>query len=356
MVIECPHCGTRFRFDGRQLSDSRSMLKCARCRRVFPAPGHTAAARRPKRPPPDDNLSFEFDDDDEWRAPELTSAPVSEDAFLLNEPARDRGAAPAARPRRARPARSAAAQAELRFDDPPEAADTTADTNGDGDGDAELDGEVAVAPHSAPVEEEDDGIGTPDPEEEFTLGEPPARPEPVRGGISVRSVFVFLVVVVGGYGALTAALLDDPDWSRKLTQTLPVIGSTLKEAAVGSEIALVDVQGRYERTKDGKAVFVVTGRAINHSADPLRGVQILASLYDDSNRAVGQQLISCGNALEARIRELSVHQVSILRSIKPPADLGMEPGDGCPFVTIFLDVPNGATTFSTEVVRAQRYA
>ncbi len=342
MIIECPHCGTRFRFDGRQLSDSRSMLKCARCRRVFPAPGHAAATRRPKRPPPDDNLSFEFDDDDEWRAPELTSPPVPEDAFLLNEPTAGRSAAPASRARRTRATRGTAAQAELRFDEARD--DEGAPEAGD---DPSM--EAAAA-------DEVDDFDLIEPEEEVTPGEPMARPGAVRGGISVRSVFVFLLVVVGAYGALTVSLLDDPDWSRKLTQTLPVIGATLREAAAGNDIALVDVQGRYERTKDGKAVFVVTGRAVNQSADPLRGVQILASLYDGSNRAVGQQLTACGNALEARIRELSVHQVSILRSIKPPADLGMQPGAGCPFMTIFLDVPNGAATFSTEVVRAQRYA
>jgi len=51
-----------------------------------------------------------------------------------------------------------------------------------------------------------------------------------------------------------------------------------------------------------------------------------------------------------------VHQVSILRSIKPPPDLAMQPGSNCPFVSIFLEVPAAASTFTTEVARAQRYA
>lgn len=276
-------------------------------------------------------MSFAFDDeDDEWRAPELTSDALPEDAFLLNAPD-EPAAAPPARPRRPRPARPVPEQESLRFDDDeaePEAADATPDED--------------------PEEEA---------EPEFTLGDAAAPAvEARRGGISVRSVFVFLAVVVCGYGALTWSLLDDPGWASRLTQDIPVIGATLREVTAGEEIALVDVDGRYERTKDGKFVFVITGQAVNQSADTLRAVQIAAVLHDKGERPLQQQVTACGNALEARIRELSVHQVNILRSIKPPPDLGIQPGSRCPFVTIFTDLPGGAVTFSTEVVRAQRYA
>src|SRR6516162_2662790 len=84
MIIECPHCQTRFRLDPAQLSDTRSLLKCARCRHVFPIPGQPPV--RPRTPPTrsDQNLSFTFDDDDEWRAPELAPEDVPEDRFALN--------------------------------------------------------------------------------------------------------------------------------------------------------------------------------------------------------------------------------------------------------------------------------
>ena len=309
------------------------MLKCARCRRVFPAPGQATAPRRPKRPAEDDNMSFSFDDDDEWRAPELTSDDVPEDAFLLNAPAEPEPP-PAPRPRRPRPARPVPGQESLRFDDEDDEEMPEAD---DADGEA------------------DDGL---DPEPAFTMGaEPPAQADATRrGGISVRSVFVFLAVVVGGYGALTWSLLDDPDWAGKLTRDLPVIGSSLRDVSTGEDIALVDVHGRYERTKDGKVVFVVTGKAVNQSAETLRSIQIVASLQDAGEHQLERQVTACGNTLEAKIRELSVHQVSILRSIKPPPDLAMQPGSNCPFVSIFLEVPAAASTFTTEVARAQRYA
>jgi predicted Zn finger-like uncharacterized protein len=308
MIIECPHCATRFRLDPAQLADSRSMLKCTRCRRVFPAPGNPSPARpRAKTPPREENLSFTFDDDDDWRAPELTPEHLPEEQFLLNVPASDEA------PTVVATAPPGAAPAPLLRDDEP-----------DLDEAAEADTVLPGAPR--------------------------------RGGISVRSAFVFLLLVVGGYAALTWSLLDDPDWARRLSQSLPVIGKELRTRSSGDAVALVEVQGRYERTREGKLVFVITGKAVNQSAESLRGVQVLARLYGGGTRPLEEQITPCGNPLEAKIRDLSVHQVAILRGIRPPPEFGVQPGGQCPFVSIFLDVPPGVGSFSAEVARAQRQA
>jgi predicted Zn finger-like uncharacterized protein len=311
MIIECPHCSTRFRLDPAQLSDSRSMLKCARCRHVFPPPGQPPPTRpRPKPSREERNLSFTFDDDDEWRTSEPAAEDVSEDQFLLNVPASE---PPARRSAPSPAARRPEREMELVRDDD------------------------AFDEESAPAADDPD--------------------EPMRaGGISLRSVFVFLVLVVCAYGALTWTLLDDPDWAGRLTRTLPVIGKEVRERTVGQDVALIEVQGRYERTKEGKLVFLITGKAVNHSAELLRGVQIASKLFDATTQPIDEQLITCGNPMEAKIADLSIHQVAILRGIKPPADFGVLPGGQCPFVSIFLDVPATVGTFSTEVARAQRQA
>src|SRR5215472_15311971 len=320
MIIECPHCQTRFRLDPAQLADSRSLLKCARCRHLFPIPGHSPPAHpRPTPAPRGQNLAFTFDDDDEWHAPELAPEGVPEDQFSLNgraaeaadppppppvPPPRPVVAAPAPRPRRQ--------ELEL-FRDDDDFTDEQPDT----------------------AEDED---------------------EPMRDGgrISLRSVFVFLVLVVSGYGTMTWTLLDDPDWAGRLTRSLPVIGKEVRERAVGQDVALIEVEGRYERTKEGKLVFVITGKAVNHSAELLRGMQIDSKLYGAGDRPLDEQVTACGNPMEAKISDLSIHQVAILRGIKPSADFGVQPGGQCPFVAIFLDVPPTVGAFSTEVARAQR--
>ena len=310
MIIECPQCHTRFRLDPTQLSDRRAMLKCARCQHLFSPPGSPPPTRvRPKTPSSEErNLSFAFDDDD-WRASDPAPDDLAEEQFLLNAAERDvppdQPPAPtaAARPRRE--------EAELVRGDDDFADDPPAD-------------DVRAVRRS--------------------------------GGISLRSVFVFLVLVVCAYGTLTWTLLDDPDWAARLTRTLPVIGKEVRERAVGQDIALIDVQGRYERTKEGKLVFLITGKAVNHSAEVLHGVQIASRLYGANAQPVDEQVITCGNPMEAKLGDLSIHQVAILRGIKPPSDAGVLPGAQCPFVAIFLEVPSTVGSFSAEAVRAQRQA
>jgi len=318
MIIECPHCHTRFRLDPAQLADSRSMLKCARCRHVFPAPAHSPPARPRSKPPSrEQNLSFSFDDDDEWQAPAAGSQDVPEEQFLLN-------------------ASDEAPAAEPRLPPPPAPVRRAARESGDLVRDDELDEDDDRF-------ELDDG----DADDEETDDERP-------GAISIRSVFVFLVLVIAAYGALTWTLLDDPEWAGRLARTLPMIGKEVRERTVGQEVALIEVQGRYERTKEGKLVFLITGKAVNRSAESLRGVQVISRLYGNGDASVEEQISACGNPMEARIGDLSIHQVAILRAIKPPADFSVQPGGQCPFVAIFLDVPPSVATFSTEVARAQR--
>lgn len=317
MIIECPHCHTRFRLDPSQLSDSRSMLKCTRCRHVFPAPAHPHPARPGAKPAPrQENLSFAFDDDD-WHAPDAPVEDVPEEQFLLNVPDPDPAPPPSPAPPAAAPPRRAPTRDDHQFGD-----------------------DLLV---------DDDDRFTDDGAEE-DADEPPAA------GIGIRSIFVFLILVVCGYGALTWTLLDDPDWAARLARTLPLIGKDVRERTVGEEVGLIEVQGRYERTKDGKLVFLVTGKAVNRSAESLRGVQVVSRVYDGGDRSLEEQISACGNPMEARIGDLSIHQVAILRAIRPPADFSVQPGGHCPFVAIFLDVPATVATFSAEVARANRQA
>src|SRR5207344_2241528 len=99
-----------------------------------------------------------------------------------------------------------------------------------------------------------------------------------------------------------------------------IVGKEVRDRNAGHDVALIDVQGRYERTKEGKLVFLITGKAVNRSAESLRGVQVISRLYGGGEASVEEQISACGNPMEARIGDLSIHQVAILRAIKPPPD------------------------------------
>jgi predicted Zn finger-like uncharacterized protein len=317
VVIECPHCLTRFRLDENRLSASRSLLKCSRCHRVFPAPGTKAAVpRRPPAPPREEPLSFDFNDDDDWRDDALTGA-MAEDSSSRRE-------APRGRKRAA------------------EESPSTAPDEDDF-------GESAAREAAKDAEDADDDFDDTDIDDEEVV-------ESRGGRISLRPVFVFLFLVVAGYAMLARALYANPEWALRTTGRIPLVGSDLRERALNRSVALIGVQGRYERTKEGKLVFLITGKAVNQSDASVKNIQVAARLLDGADRLIDQQVSFCGNSIRLDlVRDLTVQQLSILRGLKPPRRFGIQPGEQCPFVSVFTDAPTTVASFTTEVVGAQRH-
>lgn len=46
MIVKCPYCATNYNVDRRRLTGS-GMLKCSRCRHVFPSPAHQRGVGEP---------------------------------------------------------------------------------------------------------------------------------------------------------------------------------------------------------------------------------------------------------------------------------------------------------------------
>jgi predicted Zn finger-like uncharacterized protein len=69
MIVQCPYCATRYQLEEERFTAPNPMLKCSRCRHVFPAPGSKSAtsAKAKKTPPPEDeNLTLPFERDS-WK-------------------------------------------------------------------------------------------------------------------------------------------------------------------------------------------------------------------------------------------------------------------------------------------------
>ncbi len=303
---------SHFRLDERQLPDSRSMLKCSRCQRLFPAPVEqlSAGSRTPPAPQRDDDFSFSFADDEEWREEPFAASDLPEEQFSLNIP-----------PAASTPTHGAAPVRGGARPEPPDDAEEAEEIDDD----------------ECPEEDFDNVVSG-------------------SGSISLRPVFVFLVLVISGYGLLAWTLNASPYWARRITRNLPVIGNDIRDRTLNQSVALIGVQGHYERTKEGKLLFLVSGKAVNQSADSLNNVRILFKLFDEADRAIGEQLTSCGTPIELKeLRNLSAHQIAILKSIKPGPEFRIRPGTQCPFVSIFVDAPATVEAFSAQVVGAQRH-
>jgi hypothetical protein len=201
-----------------------------------------------------------------------------------------------------------------------------------------------------------------DPDDDITI--PPIRPDRSEeegemggGSISLKPVFVFLFLVVGAYGLLARALYADPDWTRRLVERVPLMGSGLQGRTLNRKIVLTDVESHYEVTKEGTSILLVTGRAHNQSTAALNSIQVATRLFDADERLIGEQVAFCGNSVRPElVRDLTVRQIAVLKSLKPPQRFSIRPDEECSFVTFFTDLPEVPAKFTSEIAATQAHA
>lgn len=346
MIIQCPYCSTRYDLDAARLTGPNPMFKCSRCRHIFPAPA--AGQPTPKASP----------------APaRARPSPPSEESLTL----------PFEQPREKNPAEAAPADdvevAEAEEDFTLGTEERPNDlTIPDGDGDAEPELAPAHAPAALthgeePEEPNEIEVDLTRDDDEHAIEEPaPKRTRrartPPREHSHVIPLFVFLALVAAGYGGLTSALFANPALSDKLVGRIPLIGTLGDERLLVRKVALSEVVGNYQRIKDGKDVFVITGKALNTAPVALQGVQISGRLFDNAGAPLGEpKVISCGNVISTKVlKDLTPQEVSILQRLSPPKKFVIEPGESSTFVIVFMDPPRQAVEFATQVVAAQRQA
>ena len=314
------------------------MFKCSRCRHIFPAqasaqrPPAAAAERAKPNRPSEENLPLPFEEPrgKKEAAAELTVPEADDDFTLGTEAHADELTVP-----------DTDAEPELPAVRAPETF-THAEEPDEPD---ELDVELSRDEHEHAIEEE-----------------PPKRPRRARTPKArershMVPLFVFLALVAAGYGMLTSALFANPALSDRLVGRIPLIGTLGDERLLVRKVALSDVVGSYQRIKDGKDVFVITGKALNTAPVALQGVQIAGKLFDNSGGALDQKVISCGNVISTKVlKDLTPQEVSILQKLSPPKKFVIEPGESSTFVIVFMDPPHQAVEFTTQVVAAQRQA
>lgn len=368
MIIQCPYCATRFQLDDSRLAGPHPMLKCSRCRHIFPGPAQpgASAAAKPSATPPSPTMATGR----KGKAGGATGAPENLSFTFSDPPARD-------------------SQEDFTIDEPEQ--EFELGTEAAEPPDAPLPSRQAE-PEEAPgaadelEQEEQPGLFVEEPEPTpaapATLEPRPRRSEPERfvqspdkdefdaedfdadeleedrvipGGVSVRPVLIFLTLVVLAYGALSWTLRSDPELAESLLHKLPFISSLTEDRLLNRKIVLNEVTGGYQRIKDGGTVFVITGRALNNAPITVHNVQIVGRLFDGDSRQVEEKSIFCGNVISTKIlRSLTQREVSILQDLKPPKRFGIAPGDEASFVIVFMQPPNGVTEFSSQVTAAQR--
>jgi len=188
-------------------------------------------------------------------------------------------------------------------------------------------------------------------------GRPPDRGAAGPERAMMWAILVFLGLTLATYGTLAQTFFANPALCDRLLQRIPLIGSPGGERLLTRKLALTDVVGSYQRIKDGKEVFVITGKALNTAPVPLQSIQIAGKLFNGAGAELDQKVISCGNVISTRVlKDLTPREVSILQKLSPPKGFTIEPGGSSTFVIVFMDPPREAVEFSTQVITAQRQA
>ncbi|MBI2962911.1 MAG: zinc-ribbon domain-containing protein [Deltaproteobacteria bacterium] len=345
MIVECPRCRARYRVEAELLEHDQT-FKCSRCSHVFayeveeadsgPVRGDAAAAAEVVASPPpalppgaargearkpeardERSLSFRFS------SPEDPSRGLAEPEGPDEVPA---APPPLEQPAVAAPPPSAASDFSFRDDE-------------------------EEPPLDPPSDDDEDLVDEP----RFVRGEDELRIQPEEAHDPTRSYLVFLAVLVIVYAIFTLDLLNHPARAEKLLAGVPLVGDVLaQDHLLQIKVQLQDVAGAYQQIKDDRTVFVVSGRAVNTSSEPLKGVQIESALYDGEGKPIETKSIYCGNAMSLKIvKDLSSKEISLLQRLEPPKRFEIRPGESAGFSVVFLMPPPTLKEFTTRVLSAQ---
>ena len=360
MIVECPRCSARYRVEDEVLRDEPT-FKCSRCSHIFAYDGAPPPRPAP-RPVPrsaagsSESLSFAF------ATNAAASHAVEEEPSFpdRDEEPEDGPEEDIPDPRAATPARDEDREGDDEDDDEDTRGHHTIDDEEESfafeDDRAEAGDEVA-----GEEEEEDEEPGYDEPRHEdeprFVRGEDELRVEPEadeRAPGRPWLVFVALVAILWANVALY--LRNHPAEATTLLSHVPVAGPWLTEdRLLQMRLHLHDVTGTWQKIKDDRAVFIVSGRALNTSPRPLKGVQIESTLLGNGGKVLDTKAIFCGNAMSMKIvGDLSSKEISLLQRLEPPQRFEIGPGEAAAFTVVFMDPPNGMREFTARVVGAQR--
>jgi hypothetical protein len=219
---------------------------------------------------------------------------------------------------------------------------------------------------------------TPPPSEEKTLEEPaaaqpheaPAQANPTsqeaadnifpihtyrdQAASTVPYLTLFGLLIIFFFLA-TAYLEAHPKVTENVVRQIPLIGpSVVRNSYLKNGVLLKSLRADYQSIQGNRQVLVVSGEAVNQNPVVIREVRVVGQLYNQSGKAVEQQVIWVGNALSPKIiRGMSAQDIVDLQRLKPLKSFEVPPGDSISFAIVFLRPMKEVKDFSCDVLSAE---
>jgi hypothetical protein len=160
-----------------------------------------------------------------------------------------------------------------------------------------------------------------------------------------------LLALVGLYAVLALLTRVNPERAGDWLARLPFIGARLADQpALGREITLRNVRGGYQRLRNARRVFVISGEAVNNSLTTVERIEVEGALYDGTG-TVERKVISTGNRTTLKLADLSENEIAMLQRFDPHRTVA--PGESVPFSIVFLEPPRDLREFSSRVLTAR---
>ncbi len=374
MMMQCPRCSTRWRVAAAAPIEN-PLFKCGRCHHLFrqfpgapPAPDAAAPASRRSAaavapaPVEADTLEFIFperqssellladdatvvDTDTPTMPATITSVAAAKRATVTESTV---VVLPAPEPEPPRPAILTGPIDDVAAPDDFDAEDE------DDDGGMELGSDLLADPvegdEPALADFDDDDEDTDDevePEPTVDVGRRVRVEDTMRAPAGFGTIMRAIGTAVAGFAALTLMVRVAPEHASSWLAKLPVAGATFAhDRNLATKVELTNVHGRFQRLRNARRVFVISGDARNNSPMTIERIEVAGALYGLGGGELDQKVVTTGN--RTALTDLSEAEIVLLQRLDPA--IALAPGQTTPFLIVFLEPPRELREFSSRVL------
>lgn len=275
-------------------------------------------------------------------ATEVAAAPV-----IVPRP--DVAAAPKPRAAKKKPAIDDDVEPQLEFGhdllaEPTEADDLTVDDDGEDVAREMVLGDVDGDEVDA---EDDDDDADDDERPSESTGRTFRVEDAMKAPAGFGTIMRAMGMAVSGFAALALVIRVAPEHASRWLSYLPVAGQSFaQERSLSTKIELKNVQGRFQRLRNSRRVFVISGDARNNSPMTIERIEVAGALYDLGGGELDQKVVTTGN--RTALTDLSEAEIVLLQRLDPA--IALAPGETTPFLIVFLEPPRELREFSSRVL------
>ena len=169
---------------------------------------------------------------------------------------------------------------------------------------------------------------------------PSTEGEPLRGGE---------VILSGDRNQRVSAVAVAESGKRTTSKFSPTPVEEVQNTLDNHEVSITELNGEYAESREAGKLFIVSGKILNRSSQPIEHIKVECSLYDQKRNEIDALALRPGKMIEyEQINNLSFTQLQNALSIWLPEEIErfkIDPGGKIPFMIVFRKPPKDVFDF-----------